>query len=473
MKNRLLLLTLIPLIALGILAAGCKPSGESARGSTKYHCPMHPTYVSDKPGDCPICNMKLVPIKGAPKTVPAPPGQAAAGGSAAGGAVEYHCPDHPDFIFDKPGECGICGKKLVRVSGGSSPEGQPAAPPEATPGRVTVMVPPEKQQLIGLRTAPVEQRPLTTRIRTSAVAEHDETKQAIVSLRFNGWVQSLKVNYTGQHVHQGEPLMTVYSPELLSAENEYLVAWRQFAQLKAVASAEQRDSAQRLLDSARRRLELWQIGDEEIREIEKRGKASDALLVRSPVTGHVVAKTAVEGRAFMAGETLYSVEDLSHLWLRAAVFESDFPKVHVGQAARVVFPYLGNKAFECKVTFLYPHIDPVTRRGEVRLEIDNPNHEIRPDMWANVEMEIESGKVLVVPASAVIDTGTRQVVFVKREDNHLEPRTVKIGERADDYWQVLDGVKEGEQVVTRALFLVDSESQLKAAIAGMNGEHQH
>jgi RND family efflux transporter MFP subunit len=189
----------------------------------------------------------------------------------------------------------------------------------------------------------------------------------------------------------------------------------------------------------------------------------------------VISKSAVEGKAFMAGETLYEIGALSPLWLRASVFEFELPLVHVGQKARVVLPYLGNKTYESTVTFIYPHIEPQTRRAEIRLEVENPRHELHPGMWANVELDASFGEVLAVPASAVIDTGLRYVAFVQRDDEHLEPRDVKIGAKTDDYYQVLAGVKEGEQVVTRALFLVDSESQLKAAIAGMGagGEHKH
>jgi Cu(I)/Ag(I) efflux system membrane fusion protein len=195
----------------------------------------------------------------------------------------------------------------------------------------------------------------------------------------------------------------------------------------------------------------------------------------SPIAGHVLAKTAVEGKAFMAGESLYEVADLSHLWLDAWVFESDLPLMKPGLQAAITFPYLGNKTFTAPVTFLYPHIDPQTRRGRVRLELQNPEHLLRPDMWASVAIQIPLGEKVLIPASAVIDTGQRFVAFVDGEDEHLQPRELKVGFKTDDYYEVLDGVKEGEKVVTRALFLVDSESQLKAAMAGMGeaGAHKH
>jgi RND family efflux transporter MFP subunit len=411
------------LLAMGVLAlAGCgkteSPGGQTTNAPGKkalYHCPMHPTYTSDKPGDCPICGMKLVLIG----------------------------------------------------------NDQPAASAISIPGRVSIVLSADKRQLIGLTTSPVERRNLSRTLRNPATVTHDETRFARIAPRFGGWVRSLQVNYTGQHVEKGEPLFTVYSPELFTAENDYLLAWKN-SQITGASAAIQ-DSGKQLLETSRHKLELLQVGDEEIRALEKGGKASDELQIRAPLSGHVITKSAVEGQSFNAGEMLYEIADLSHLWIRAAVYEFDLPQIKVGQKARVIFPNLNNQTFDSAITFIFPHIDPQTRRAEVRLELDNPRHEIRPDMWADVEIAVELGDVLAVPASSVIDTGTRYVAFVDGADNHLEPREVKIGAKTDDYFEVLDGLKAGEKVVTRALFLVDSESQLKAAISGMGsaGEHQH
>ena len=309
----------------------------------------------------------------------------------------------------------------------------------------------------------------TNTVRATAVVTHDETRYARVAPRFSGWVRKLHVNFTGAPVEKGQPLFTVYSPELFSTENEYLIAWRGLQQLRPDAPADQRLSATNLLTSARRRLELWEVGEEEIRALEQRGVAGDELLFRAPFSGHVVAKTAIEGKAFLAGESLYEVADLAHLWIEAWLSESDLPLMKPGLQAAITFPSLGHKTVTAPITFLYPHLDPQTRRGRVRLELDNPDHLLRPDMWASVEVQIPLGAKLLVPASAVIDTGQRFIAFVEGEDAHLQPRELKVGFKTDDYYEVLDGVQEGERVVTRALFLVDSESQLKAAIAGMGG----
>lgn len=484
MKTKSSSILLASAMLLGIaLLAGCKKDGATASGK-KYHCPMHPTYVSDRPGDCPICNMKLVEIKDGPAT-PAATKPKKDYNPKIG---QYFCPMKCDgSISDQPGECPECGMKLLLLDENRAKEmaekeaaDAHAGHTDPVPGRVTVAVSPEKRHLIGLKTATVESRELTVLVRAQAVVEHDETRYARIAPRFNGWVKDLKVNYTGQEVEKGQPLFSVYSPDLLAGESEYLLAWRNYRQMLTNNTAPaQVETARRLVDSARKRLELWQIGDQEIRAIEDKEEIKDEMIFRAPFTGHVTAKMAVEGKAFMAGESLYEIADLSHLWLRASIFERDWPLIKLGQSARVIFPYLANKTLESSITFLYPHIDPLTRRGEVRLELDNPGHALRPDMWASVEVEVPLGRMLVAPASAIIDTGLRHVAFVDRADGHLEPREVKIGARTDDYWQVLEGLKEGEKVATRALFLVDSESQLKAAIAGMTGDgggsggHQH
>lgn len=472
---------LLALVLVGLwVPMGCGRNGSShaAPGRQKYHCPMHPTYVSDRPGDCPICNMKLVPIREDKAAVPAAARPVAGDDKIAQVKPgQYYCPMGAEHVQDEPGECPKCGMKLVEKKATPTEHAghTGTVPATAVPGRVPIMLSPDKRQLIGLTLATVEKRDLTRTVRTAARVEHDETRYAKIAPRFAGWVRALHVNFTGAPVEKGQPLFTVYSPELFSAENEYLVAWRGLRQLPAEAPAEQRASAQTLLDSARLRLALFEIGDAEIRALEERDRPGAELLLRAPFSGHVVAKNVVEGQAFAAGETLFEIADLSRLWLRAYVYEFELPLLAVGRDARVTFPNLEHRTYSARVTFIYPHIEPQSRRAELRLELDNPEHLLRPNMWADVELEIPVGTRLTVPASAVIDTGQRYVAFVDGPDGHLEPREVRIGARTDDYYEVVAGLAEGERVVSRALFLVDSESQLKAAIAGMAGpsEHQH
>ncbi len=411
-----------------IALVGCNGSDShaqhAAKGAAKYFCPMHPTYTSDRPGDCPICSMKLVPIK------------SSAAMAEHGSDTNAHAP--------------------------------------MVPGRVAVTVDGEKQQTIGVRSSPVERRDLSKSVRTTAIVQHDETRLIKIAPRFGGFVRKLFVNYTGQDVKKGDPLFSVYSPELFATEREYLLA-RDQANKSKTGSPDLQKTAERLLEGAKKRLALWQISDEEIQQLEKRGQPNDELVFRSPATGHVVSKTAVEGKSFMAGESLYEIADLSHLWLRAFVYEYELPLIKVGQKAHVTFSSAPGEVFESSITFIYPHIDPQTRRAELRLELENRNHQIKPDMWADVEIEVSLGNTLVIPDSAVIDTGTRFVAFVDKGEGRFEPREVKVGGKTDEFYQVLEGLQEGEKVVTRALFLIDSESQLKAAVAGMGaaGEHKH
>ena len=428
------LLSSFTLAALLALVAGCSrapdthnhadatapAAAETPAAAPKYHCPMHPTYVSDRPGDCPICGMSLMPIK----TVTQP---ADAHGHA------------------------------------------------AVPGRAAIELGADKRQLIGLTLVPVERRALDQTVRAVAVVAHDETRTSRIAPRFGGWVRQLHVAFTGAAVAQGAPLLTVYSPEVYAAQNDYLVAWRALRQLPADAPAVRRSAAAALLDAARARLELWELDTAELRALEERDAPNAELLIRSPRDGHVLTKQAVEGKAFMAGDTLYEIADLSHLWLQARVAEADLPLLAVGQEALVTFASPALPAFTAPVTFIDPHIDPVTRRGTVRLETDNPEHRLRPDLWAEVEIEIPLGEKLVVPAAAVIDTGKRHIAFVAGADDRLEPRVVKLGARTSEFLEVRDGLAAGERVVSRALFLVDSESQLQAALAGMGaaGEHNH
>lgn len=379
---------------------------------------------------------------------------------------------HPSYTSDRIGDCPICNMKLVPVKAGE--DAAPGAAAETVAGRVTFMMTPEQQQLIGLRTARVERRELAFPLRVSAVVQHDETRYAKIAPRFSGWVRTLHVNFTGAPVEKGQPLLTVYSPEVLAAENEYLVAWRLAQRAPHDANARQ------LLEIARRKLQLWEIADTEIAALEQRGQPGDEVLLRAPFGGHVVSRNVTAGQAFAAGETLFEIADLDPVWLRLSLSESDFAHVRLGQRVWVEFTHLGNRTYDGKITFISPHMDPQTRRGEARVELRNPAAVLRPDMWGSAEIEIELGARLAVPASAVLDTGTRALAFVLRDDNHLEPREVEIGARTDDWWEVTAGLTAGEKVVTRALFLVDAESQLRAAIAGMEGlshsgvgGHQH
>jgi membrane fusion protein, copper/silver efflux system len=421
-RNPALVLWLLLGLLIGLGLSGCSRSGGGSASGVRYHCPMHPTYISDRPGDCPICHMSIVPIKDA----------ADAGG--------HECCES-----------------------------------EAVPGRVAIRVAPEKQQLIGLRSAVVETRELTSTLRATGTVQHDETALSRIAPRFSGWIQRLHINYTGQAVQAGDPVLTVYSPELVSTEREFLVARRQFEAAEAGGHSDAVVAAERLLAAARQRLEWWGIDETDIRELQDRGTPSAEVVLRAPASGHVITRSAVRGQAFAAGETLFEMGELDPLWVRVSIPELELHRVRVGQKAILSFPHLPGHRYESTLEFIYPHLDPRTRRAEARLTLPNPELNLRPEMWATVELELSQGAVLTVPASAVLDTGVRQLVFVVGEDHHLEPREVAVGVRTDDHWEILDGLEEGEAVVTRALFLIDSESQLRAAMAAMltGGGHEH
>lgn len=390
----------------------------------------------------------------------------AAGAAASAAKVEYHCPMHPTYVSDRPGDCPICGMSLVKIddakSGGEHAVTGAAAP--AVPGRMPVFVSPERQQQIGVTTALVEKRRLDRSIRTVARVAYAEPRLSWVNTKINGWIEKLHVNTTGQFVKKGEPLLEIYSPELVAAQEEYLIALRAKQQVGG-------DDGASLLAAARRRLQLWDLTDKQIAELEKSGKARRTLTIASPVDGCVVEKMALQGKAVMPGENLYRVADLATVWLLADVYEYELPSVKPGQDAAVTLAYLPGEKFAARVSYIYPYLEGQTRTVKVRLEAPNPALKLKPDMWANVELQVESAEVLVAPADAVLDTGGRYVAFVSKGDGHLDPRELKIGRRNDDYFEITRGVAAGEKVVTRALFLLDSESQLKAAIAGMGASH--
>lgn len=357
----------------------------------------------------------------------------------------WHCPMHPTFIRDRAGACDICGMDLVKLEKGSGTN--------AIPGRNVIHLSPERRQQIGLVTTSVAKRALSKPIRATASIEPDETRLAQISPRIGGFVQELYVNTTGQRVKRGDKLFKLYSPELLVAEREYF---------NSISSGDQS-----LSSAATKRLQLIGLDDEQIDTIRHQDHASDTIDLKSPVSGTVMMKEVKQGTSFMAGEKLYEIADLSHVWLHSFIREPDIAGIETGMTATVTTAAYPNDIFDATVTFVYPALDELSRTLEVRLETDNADLKLKPDMWATVEIEIAHGEKLAVPADAVINTGKRFIAFVDKGDGHLEPRELKLGVRTDEFVEVKSGLKEGEKVVLRALFLVDAESQLQAAVSGM------
>ncbi len=471
---------------LAISVISCTKSADTPSGAVthtaKYHCPMHPTIVSDKPGDCPICSMKLVPIE-QPAASPEKPG--------ANKAARYHCPMHPTVVSDKPGDCPICGMRLVPIeesapaksakktmyrstmnpdevsdNPGKDSMGMEMVPFEVDtggvatpPGLAVVSISPVTRERMGLTLGTVEKRALTRDIRTSARIVADETRQFRVTTKLEGWVDRLFVAVTGQAVRKGDPLLTIYSPELLATQKEYLNA------LKSGDSS--------LIRAARRRLELWDINTEQINRLEQTDEIEKLLTLYAPATGWVTEKNVLAGQKIMPGDPLLVVADLTQVWGDADIYQSDLPYVKVGMAVEVTIPYWEGKTFKGKVSFISPTLDPETRTVKARLEIDNPELLLKPDMYANARLSYPLGETLAIPESAVMRTGERTYAFKEGGDSRLIPVEIKIGPRADGYFQLLSGLNEGDTVVTSANFLVDSESSLKAALEAMAGGHKH
>ncbi len=329
-----------------------------------------------------------------------------------------------------------------------------------------VKISPEKVQKLGVRTARVERRALDAVVRATGRIEVDERRQYAITPKFEGYIERLYVNATGQFVARGERLFEAYSPELLAAQREYAVAAQGLAQLKD-ADAQTVAGMKRLADSALARLRNWDVTEEEIALLAAGGEPRRALTFRAPVAGVVLEKRAVQGMRFMAGEMLYQLADLSNVWLIADVFEQDIGRVRVGQRATARLDAYPGQTFDGRVTYLYPTLKAETRSAQVRIELPNPGGRLKPAMYAHVQIASGGGTVLAVPRSAVIDSGTRRVLIVDRGEGRFEPREVKLGGQGDEYFAVLDGVREGESVVVAANFLIDAESNLKAALGSM------
>ena len=330
-----------------------------------------------------------------------------------------------------------------------------------------VRINPDRVQKLGVRTETVELRNLTRTVQAVATIQVNERQLHTVSPRFEGWIQKLYVNTTGQMVRQGEPLLEVYSPDLVATQQEYLIAWKGVQAMKG-ASPEVEASMRTLVDSALQRLRNWDISEAELQRLQQEGKARQSITLRAQASGVVMEKKAVAGMRFMPGEMLYQIADLSSVWVIADVFEQDLGLVRLGQSVKIRFDAYPDKTFTGKVTFMYPTVMPETRTAKVRIELPNPAGLFKPAMFARVEIASGRGrgKVLAVPDSAVLDTGTRQLVLVQRGEGAFEPRPVKLGMRTDGYIEVLGGIKAGESVVVSANFLIDAESNLKAALSG-------
>ena len=431
--QKIIICGLVSLALIVFLAGGCgkSDSGHQDHGAgiekkaAKYHCPMHPAVTSDKPGDCPICGMRLV------------------------------------LISDKPGKDSM-GMEMTPFKVETSTVKTP-------PGLTAVSITPEARQRMGLTFGTVEKRPLTRHMRTSARILVDETRLSHVHIKVEGWVEKLFVATTGQAVKKDEPLLTIYSPELVSAQYEYLTAVRAREQL-AKSNPDAAAGGEALIVGARRRLEYWDISDKQIERLAKSGQAEKVLTLYSPANGWVLERMVLPGHKVMPGEPLMVVGDLTRVWGDADIYESDLPYVKTGMPVEITLSYWPDKVFKGTISFITPTLDPETRTLRARLEINNPDLALKPEMYADAHLNYELGERLVVPEQAVMRTGLRNYVFREGDDGKLVPIEIKLGVRTDGYYEVLAGLNEGDRVVTSANFLVDSESSMKAALEALSAE---
>lgn len=389
----------------------------------------------------------------------------------------YHCPMHPNYISEQPGNCPICGMRLVPVEARKAgPGSHPEAPGQGADGLAAVEASAATLRLAGVQTATAIRATLTRTPRAVGIVVADETRVRQVHTKISGWVETLSVNATGQLVRAGQPLLSIYSPQLLATQEELVRAKDMATRFSASALPEVRRGGEDLLTAARRRLELFDVPKSLIEEVERTGKAQRTVTLRAPASGYVTAKDVFEGQEIQPGMSLFTLTDLSRIWVEADVYETEAADLRIGGRAVVSLPYADDRKVAGRVAFVYPTLDLGSRTLKVRLELANPGLLFKPGMYVDVRLELATSEGVVVPDSAVLDTGSRQVVFVATADG-FAPREVRVGLRADGQASIVSGLAPGEDVAVKANFLLDSESRLRSALSAAGapaaGGHQH
>jgi membrane fusion protein, copper/silver efflux system len=377
------------------------------------------------------------------------------------GQVLYTCAMHPFIIKDKPGTCPICGMQLIKKV-------QAAAPATASQQQMLehVSMSPTQAVMANVATTAVARMPLAQEVNATGIVQFDQARQAKVTAWVAGRIDKLYVNTIGAYVSKGRPVAEVYSPELVAAQQEYLLARKSRDQFKNSSIEAISQGGEGLVASARQRLKLMGVKDSQIANLERTGQPNIKLNIYTPLSGVVIEKIVQEGQYVNLGEPLFNIADLSTVWVEAEVYENDFQFVKLGQRVEIVSQSYPGKTFTGRVSYIYPFLDPKTRTVKVRVQLANPGLRLKPDMFVNTSIKAPIGNVLAVPASAVIDTGKRQVVWVETQPNMFAPRDVKVGARVGDNVQILSGLQEGEKVASQGGYLIDSEAQLKGTGGG-------
>jgi membrane fusion protein, copper/silver efflux system len=418
---------LVMLAALLSGAASCSKNSTTGKPNKidYWTCTMHPSVREKGPGKCPICSMDLVPVM-KESTTPA----------ASSKSAPQH--DHAAMLAGKPSDS----------SATSSPSHE-------------FVVPVERQQQIGVRYAKVERKPLRHTIRAVGLIVPDKTRNWQFVSRVDGYVQKLDVTAPGELVEKDAPLLSIYSPDLLTSEREFVELLRMRDQAK---SKDARDTPQRLIDSAKRRLQLWNVTAQQIADLEKTRKASDTLTLLSPFRGVVQSVPVEQGKSVKTGDLLVEIADLSVVWLWAEFYENELSMLQVGQKLTITAKSYPGQNFDGTISLIDPFLDATKRTAKVRIDIPNPDFKLRPGMYVNAELEMDMGAALTIPVSAVMPTGTRSVVFVDKGEGKLEPRIVQLGTKYGDIYEVKSGLEENERVVASANFLIDAESKVQGAL---------
>src|SRR5438445_406208 len=442
--------TVLALLAFLVAASCSKQNGSPANSNIDYWtCTMHPSVHSKDPGKCPICSMDLVPVikKGGTEA------KVSASSSKPEGTRDMQGGEVAKGGGEMKGMPGMPGMK----------EGADAKAPQTS----EFVVPVERQQQIGVRWAKVERKPLTHTIRSVGMIVPDRSRNWQFVSRVDGYVQKLNVTSPGQVVDKDAPLLSIYSPDLLTSEREFVELLRMRDEAK---SKDARETPQRLIESAKRRLQLWNVTDQQIADLEKTRKASDTLTLLSPFRGVVQSVPLEQGKNVKVGDMLVEVADLSVVWVWAEFYENELPMLQVGQNIDISTKSYPGEKFKGTISVINPFLDEAKRTAKVRIDIPNPDFKLRPGMYVNADLEMDMGEALTVPVSAVMPTGTRNVVFVDKGQGKLEPRIVELGSKYGDSYEVKSGLQGDERVVASANFLIDAESKVQGALRGFEEE---